>query len=280
MNTEFKSAAKVKLKILGKILIFLVIFFFSMSLMATLFYLLNINNIDTVLQGINLIALLLVTRICMYWFEDKKMIDIGLRISAKSRRELLSGLILPCVMLLIVFLFYLLFGFGYTLKGEISFVNDILLAFVVFIFVAFNEEIMFRGYVFQKFIELTNKYVATFLLSVCFGLAHLSNPHASVLAVINVALAGVLFSICYIKTNSLWLPISFHFSWNFVQGTVFGFPVSGFSKFNTHIRFVPTGPEWITGGYFGPEGGILVSILLIAVSLLIFYDKKLLAVRE
>jgi membrane protease YdiL (CAAX protease family) len=230
--------------------------------------------------GVFLISVLCATKICMYFFEKKKMIDIGLRFSRKSKRELLLGIIIPFVMLLIIFLFYIIFGFGYIVEGSSTFVYDLFLVFLVFILVAFYEEIMFRGYIFQKFIELTNKYVATFLLSILFGLEHLANPHISVLSVINIALVGVLFSICYIKTNSLWLPISLHFSWNFVQGSVFGFPVSGYNNFDTFILFVPTGPEWITGGSFGPEGGIIASVLLLAVTSLILLNKKLFLVLQ
>jgi hypothetical protein len=76
------------------------------------------------------------------------------------------------------------------------------------------------------------------------------------------------------------LPISIHFTWNFVQEVVFGFPVSGIKYFDTFISFVSTGPEWITGGHFGPEGSIIVSVLLLAVSLLIIYNKKLIAVQK
>jgi membrane protease YdiL (CAAX protease family) len=231
-------------------------------------------------HAITLIPVLCATKICMYFFEKKKMIDIGLRFSRKSKRELWLGIIIPFVMLLIVFLFYIIFGFGHIVKGNGTFVYDLLLALLYYMVVAFDEELMFRGYIFQKFIELTNKYFAAFLLSFLFGLAHLGNPNISILSVINIILVGLLFSICYIKTNSLWLPISIHFSWNFVEGIVFGFPVSGIDNFDTFINFVPTGPEWITGGYFGPEGGIIVSVLLLAVTSLILFNKKLFLVQE
>ena len=266
-----------KLKIFGRIVIFILICFSSILILNILFSGVNYIMLD---QGISLISLLIATKINMHFFEKKKMIDIGLRFSAGNKRDLLLGVIIPFVMLLIIFLFYIIFGFGYVVTGNISFVDDLLLAFPFYIFVAFNEEILFRGYIFQKFIELTNKYVALFLLSVCFGIAHLFNPNVSVLGVINIVLAGVFFSACYIKTNSLWLPISMHFTWNFVCGIGFGFPVSGTNRFDTLIRFIQTGPEWITGGSFGPEGGIIVTVLLLVTTLLIFYNKKLFAVKE
>lgn len=240
----------------------------------------NIVHGKMIDQVLVVISLLFTTKISMHFFENKKMIDIGLRFSTKNVRELLLGIIMPFIMLSIVFLLYIIFGFGYLVTGNISFINNFLLPFLFYILVAFSEEILFRGYMFQKFIELTNKYVALFVLSICFGLAHLFNPHISALSVINIILVGILFSICYIKTNSLWLPISIHFTWNFVQEVVFGFPVSGVKYFDTFISFVSTGPEWITGGHFGPEGSIIVSVLLLAVSLLIIYNKKLIAVQK
>jgi len=267
-----KSEAIIKLKIFGKILFFLFIFFCSMGIYNTVYG----KIID---QMLVFISLLCATKISMRFFEKKKMIDIGLRFSKRNTRELLLGVVLPVVMLSIVFLFYIVFGFGYVVTGDIYFIDSFLLPFFLYILVAFNEEILFRGYMFQKFIELTNKYVALFLLSICFGFAHVFNPHISALSVINIILVGMFFSICYIKTTSLWLPISMHFTWNFVQGVVFGFPVSG-EKYSDTISFVSTGPEWITGGHFGPEGSILVSVLLLAVSLLIIYNKKLVAVTK
>jgi membrane protease YdiL (CAAX protease family) len=289
MDIELKSKIKMKLKIVGRILVFTFICFFFMAILGVLLYYYIIPIMMPTASRtlvmmfdaeVSLISVLCATKICMYFFEKKKMIDIGLRFSIKSKRELLLGIIIPFIMLLIVFLFYIVFGFGYIVEGSSTFVFDLFLAFLVFVLVAFNEEIMFRGYIFQKFIELTNKYFAAFLLSFLFGLAHLGNPNISILGVINIVLVGILFSICYIKTSSLWLPISLHFSWNFVQGSVFGFPVSGFNNFDTFILFVSTGPEWVTGGSFGPEGGIIASLLLLAITSLILFNKKLFPVLQ
>ena len=77
-------------------------------------------------------------------------------------------------------------------------------------------------------------------------------------------LVGVPFSIAYLRTRMLWLPIGMHFAWNFVQGFVLGLPVSGIQSPVSLLRAEVHGREWLTGGSYGPEGGVLAlaSILL------------------
>jgi len=152
-------------------------------------------------------------------------------------------------------------------QGLFIFINS----FFLYIVVGYGEELMFRGYLFQVFAEGTNRIVATITISVLFAFVHAKNPNVSLFGLINVGLAGIWLSIAYIKTNSLWLPVGLHFSWNFFQGFVFSLPVSGTTSDKEQIgKAIVTGPEWFTGGTFGPEGGMLATILLLAVSVLIY----------
>ncbi|MGH9523448.1 MAG: lysostaphin resistance A-like protein [Terriglobales bacterium] len=122
---------------------------------------------------------------------------------------------------------------------------------------AMTEELMFRGYPFQRLVEAAGSTVAVVLMSALFGLAHLGNPHSSFWAVTNTILVGVLLSLAYLRTRSLWLPWGIHFGWNFALGLGFGLPVSGLTEFAVAVHGYSTGPIWLTGGAYGVEGGAL-----------------------
>jgi hypothetical protein len=129
---------------------------------------------------------------------------------------------------------------------------------------ALGEEVLFRGYAFQTLVQGVTFLPATLLSSAFFATAHLGNPSVTVFSLMNVALAGVLFAFAYMKTRSLWLPFGIHFTWNFSQSTLYGLPTSGFFiPEKTLILVSQEGPDWILGGNFGPEGGILATAALI-----------------
>jgi membrane protease YdiL (CAAX protease family) len=104
--------------------------------------------------------------------------------------------------------------------------------------------------------------------SVLFGLAHVANPSASVVSTLGIVGAGLLFSWMYLATGRLWLPMAFHWSWNFAQGPLFGFPVSGYAGEGL-LSVVVRGPAWVTGGEFGPEAGALGLLAEVAAALAI-----------
>jgi uncharacterized protein len=145
---------------------------------------------------------------------------------------------------------------------------------VIIIFIsAMTEEMLFRGYPFQRLMEGINTAGALAIASMIFGSLHAGNPHATVLGVINTVLAGILLSVCYLKTRSLWLPIGFHSAWNASLALV-GLPVSGLNLVPVPWRAV-AGPSaaWFHGGDYGPEGGIVGSIAL-TVGILYFMRRQ------
>ena len=128
---------------------------------------------------------------------------------------------------------------------------------------AANEELVYRGYPLQALIAAVGPAAAVGLMSALFGLGHHLNPNATWLGTTNTFLAGVLLSVAYLRTRSLWLPYGIHIGWNLLLGVVFGLPVSGVrlhSVWSTQVD----GPQWLTGGPFGPEGGVLATIAIIA----------------
>jgi membrane protease YdiL (CAAX protease family) len=126
---------------------------------------------------------------------------------------------------------------------------------VVFVVVAgaLAEELMFRGYPFQRLVEAIGAAGAIIVFSVLFGIVHLLNPGASVWGLINTVLIGIFLAVAYLRTRALWLPWGFHFAWNLTLGLIIGLPVSGFRLFNVVVHATATGPKWLTGGSYGLE---------------------------
>lgn len=134
---------------------------------------------------------------------------------------------------------------------------------VVLLMVAFYEEIVFRGYVLRNMMKSFNKWLALFISALLFTLVHASNPGVPWTGLLNTFLGGMLIGITYINTRSLWLPVCFHFTWNFIQGPVIGFHVSGIS-FTSLFILETKGNSLVSGGEYGFEGSLVSSFFLLA----------------
>lgn len=195
-------------------------------------------------------------------FIDRKTIfSLGFDLKNKSI-DMILGMVVGFGLMLIGF---------YTLKltnhlevTDIQYNSKVVFGgFFFFIIVAIAEEIIFRGYVLANFMDsFKNKYLALFLSSLLFAIFHGLNPNLSWVGFINLFVAGLALGITYIHTKNLWFPIFLHLSWNYFQGPIFGFEVSGLN-FSSVIHQEVTGNDLITGGNFGFEGSILITILLI-----------------
>ena len=143
----------------------------------------------------------------------------------------------------------------------------ILLPATLFLCVGIYEELLFRGYELRNVAEGLNLsrvgprnavVLAWVLSSSFFGYLHANNPNANLLSTFNVALAGLMLGFGYVLTGELAIPIGLHITWNFFEGSVFGFPVSGLSPLGaTFLSTDQGGPTLWTGGSFGPEAGLL-----------------------
>lgn len=135
---------------------------------------------------------------------------------------------------------------------------------------AIFEEILLRGILFRILEEKLGSYLSLAISALIFGALHLANPNSSVLAALGLAIqAGLLLGAAFMYAKSLWLPIAIHFAWNFTQSAVFGAAVSGNKVSKTWISSAAEGPEWLTGGGFGPEGSIQAT-LFCSVATLVF----------
>jgi membrane protease YdiL (CAAX protease family) len=143
---------------------------------------------------------------------------------------------------------------------------------LVFLMAAGFEELVFRGFAFQALVHNMGPAVAILIMSVFFGLAHLGNPNPTLISTANTILAGIWLSVAYLATRSLWFATALHYSWNFVMVYVFGLPVSGISTFDTLglLAGQDRCPVLVSGGDYGPEGGIAATVVLILSTLLIW----------
>ena len=147
-----------------------------------------------------------------------------------------------------------------------------LTAFMLFYVVAVFEEIIFRGVVFRLIDDRWNTALALIISAVLFGALHYWNPGASLWSSCAIAIeAGLLLGAAYKHFGTLWLPIGIHWAWNYVQGNVLGFAVSGVQTSDKIFSPIITGSDWITGGAFGAEAsvpavgvGLLLTIVLLA----------------
>lgn len=136
----------------------------------------------------------------------------------------------------------------------------ILLWAVLLLLSAAWEEIAFRGYGMQRLMEALGEPGGILAFSALFALLHLRNPDANLLSTVNTFLAGVLLGLAYLKTRALWLPIGLHWSWNVLMGQVFSLPISGMYFAPRLFQVEVAGPEWLSGGSYGPEGSIVLTV--------------------
>lgn len=176
--------------------------------------------------------------------------------------------LLGCGTLLLVALSYVQYT-GITFKPL-----QLTLQVLLMLCIAFSEELMIRGYLLHNLMASFNKWGALCISAALFALLHLANPHAGILSISNIFIAGFLLGINYIYTKNLWFGILLHFAWNFFQGPVYGYEVSGIqlsSIFQQNIQ----GPAFITGGPFGFEGSAICTVLmLLAIALFTWHFSK------
>lgn len=258
-----------------RILIFFIIFAFSITLINAVFAILHIPQEILISEFLFLICVLIATFIMMHFFEGKNLSEVGLKISEKTKYEITFGLIIGFVMITLVVIPNAIAGY-YTYNFTPNQIYpQIFEALLFFVLVALAEEILFRGYPFQRLIDATNPAIATVVFSLLFASAHIFNPNVNLISLANIFLAGLWLSSAYIKANSLWLPISLHFSWNFFQGYLYSLPVSGSTLIEPVFDVQINSENLISGGDFGPEGSILTSFVLIASTIFILKNKRL-----
>lgn len=234
----------------------------------------------------SLFAAVLTLLVTARFLDRRRFSDYGFHLNGGWFADLGFGLLLGALLMCGIFLAQLSLGWvsvtGTFYSGfeGVPFFLGILPPAIVFLCVGVYEEANSRGYQMKNLSEGLNfapigprgAIIASWLItSVLFGLLHLGNPNSSLLSTANIALAGILLGIGYVLTGELAIPIGIHITWNFFQGSVFGFPVSGLTGLGgSFITLEQAGPEVWTGGEFGPEAGLLDPIAVVLGCLAIF----------
>jgi membrane protease YdiL (CAAX protease family) len=163
----------------------------------------------------------------------------------------------------------ILLAFSYLQFGDVTFDPlQLTIEFALMVLIAFTEELVIRGYLLNNLLQSFNKWIALAISSAFFAVMHLANPDASLLSIANILAAGFLLGINYVYTKNLWFGVFLHFAWNFFQGPVFGYDVSGI-KLTSLFQQNLSGPVLWTGGPFGFEGSLLCPILML-LAILVF----------
>jgi len=220
---------------------------------------------------------LLATWICTA-VEGTPLTSIGLLLNRRWFREFLWGALGGIALMAITALaIFLLGGFRWTRDPSGSLLG-ILAGIPFFLLVALKEEMLFRGYPFQRLIMNLGPWPAQILMAAFFVCYHWANPGMTgatrVWACLNIGLASILLGICYQKTKSLALPMGLHLGWDWAQGHLLGFGVSGTT--GAHGFWTPVfsaKPQWLKGGSFGLEASLPCALVCMAAILLALFWK-------
>ena len=140
--------------------------------------------------------------------------------------------------------------------------KEMISMFCYFAVVATGEEIIFRGVLFRWIDQKWGFPAALAASALIFGIMHISNPGGTLWSSIAIAIeAGLLLGAAYKWAGTLWLPIGIHWAWNYTQGNIFGFAVSGNEAGGSLFHAQIQGPDWITGGAFGAEASVIAVVI-------------------
>jgi uncharacterized protein len=183
---------------------------------------------------------------------------LGLSVDRRGLGEAGAGIVIAAFAIGITFtVAYLAATIEVLAVGPPAPLWDDLLSFLM---VPFVEELVFRSALLGGLLVLMpNRAWAAILISAgIFGGLHLENSHATFLSAVGSTLGGIAYGIAFAATQKIWLPFGLHFAWNYVQGPVLGFALSGGKPLRgTVVHQQNIGPDWFTGGEYGPEGGVV-----------------------
>jgi len=214
-------------------------------------------------EVIEIFAVTLSVFLARKFLDRRSFSSLGFKLDRWTALDLIMGILITFFAMGFIYLIewstgWLTFdGFAWETDNLLTVLGGTLGMFVVFIIVGWNEELLSRGYHLQTIASGTNLFWGVLLSSVIFGFLHLGNPNSSWVSAVGILFAGLFLATGYLTTKQLWLSIGLHIGWNFFEGVVFGFPVSGLDIYHL-LRITVTGPELWTGGAFGPEAGLVV----------------------
>jgi len=228
----------------------------------------------------SILALLVASRL----LDRRPVAEYGFHFNRHWFADLGAGLVIGMLLMMLIFITELMTGWvqvtGVLQSNEstLGFGWGLLAGVVLFLCTGIWEEMFSRGYPLRNLAEgfnwkrlgpgtaLVLGYVCS---SIIFGLMHIFNQYVTPMAVVNLIIAGLWLGVAYVLTGELALPIGIHIAWDFCQGSVFGFPVSGVRTLASVLAFQQRGPDLLTGSTFGPEGGLIGLLAMLLGCLLV-----------
>ncbi|MGC9197396.1 MAG: CPBP family intramembrane glutamic endopeptidase [Acidobacteriaceae bacterium] len=186
---------------------------------------------------------------------------------ATSKEEWLRGAAVGWGMALAALLPMVLIG---SLHPEFNFsLNNLglmLVSLATLAVLTLTFEVTFRGFLFAEFLQATSPVFATIFFSFFIAAVGVFSPDATLLSFLNEFLFGILLSICYLRTRALWIGWGLHFAWSAVLAALFGLPLAGEGNYSNLVFTSVSGPQWVTGGPYGPDAALLtVAVLLLSI---------------
>lgn len=223
-------------------------------------------------------------------WDKRPMKDYGLYWNRRWFNELGLGLMLGLLAMILIFViewsagWIEITGYGWERSTSIPYFIWFMSYFIAMLSVGFYEELIFRGYQIINLVEgirsdrvtlFRAALISVLVSSVIFGLLHAGNPNATVISTINIIFAGIMLAVPFLVTGSLGISIGIHISWNFVQGGLLGFAVSGTAFRGSVIQIRQGGENYLTGGSFGPEAGLLgIFGMLVILAIFFVYARR------
>jgi uncharacterized protein len=229
------------------------------------------NNTADVSIGVQAVLIALTSLICQS-LRQKPLAELLGEFDARWLKELGMGGLLGCVLMLVPALILGLFGWVHWLYRPVDF-SILGSSLLLFTSVAVVEELLFRGFVFQRLLSGVGAWPAQLIVAAFFLLTPLNSPGMTgvikVMASLNIFLTSLLFGLAFIRTRSLAMPLGLHLMANWVQGGLLGFGVSGTEQSGLLEPVFREAPVWITGGPFGLEASTFGLVCLVSVILLL-----------
>jgi hypothetical protein len=209
-------------------------------------------------------AVVLITIGFVVSVDRRPVITLGLNRCGSWIKEMIFGIVLGFGLIGLMFLVSWLAGWSRP-NGSIFMVSPgyasgiLAVTLILSVSIGVAEEVSSRGYILPALKHACGTIPALITTSVLFSLLHMMNPGAGMGCFFGVLSAGFLLGYAYLATGRLWMPVAFHFAWDFAEGPIFGFPVSGYYM-PAWIGQTYSGPAIWTGGRFGPEAGLMMPI--------------------
>jgi membrane protease YdiL (CAAX protease family) len=271
----FFAPDDMRLRVGWRLLVHLVLVF----ILST--FLLMFTGLESpVAQVVPLLAVIAATWLARSRLDHRSLTSLGFQVDRRMVLDLLLGFMLPALLIGLIFIVQQSMGWlqieslAWERAPAAEWLPDLLAMLVIFLSIGIQEELLSRGYQLQNLAEAMNLHWGLFLSSIFFSLLHIQNPNASWASILVTLVSGYFLAFGWVRTGRLWLPIGLHVGWNFFQGSVFGFPVSGL-EVSTLISHRVQGPILMTGGAYGPEASLLSLPAMALGSLLIWaYTRK------